>query len=156
MKIQTITGDVRKREFRLVADGREFTFPWARLRLVPSADDPLASVQPEPETGCEAFTYVLESGAEDTVHMDSVLYFNRDPEYMQRLLMYELTLKAMDAVEASGLGKRQLARQLGTSPSQLYRLLDPTNYNKSVGQMLAILNMAGRKVTLQVEEVGPA
>lgn len=50
--------------------------------------------------------------------------------------MHLLTVEARDAVEESGLGKRQIARLLGTSPSQLYRLLDPTYPTKSLGQML--------------------
>jgi hypothetical protein len=46
--------------------------------------------------------------------------------------------------------KRELARRLRTSPSQLYRLLDPTNSAKSVGQMLALLHLVGREVDVVV------
>jgi hypothetical protein len=55
-------------------------------------------------------------------------------------------------VEASGLSKRELARALGTSPTQLYRLLDPTYYGKSIGQMTALLRLVGKDVELVVSD----
>ncbi len=72
------------------------------------------------------------------------------PEYLKELLLYRLSLEARKGVSESGVSKRQLARKLGTSPSQLYRLLDPTNTRKSVGQMLALLHLLGREVELVV------
>ena len=39
----------------------------------------------------------------------------------------------------SKLSRREIIRRLGTSPAQLYRLLDQTNYRKSVDQMLSLL-----------------
>lgn len=75
-----------------------------------------------------------------------------EPEYLQQMLLYQLTAEAADALEESGLGKRQVARLLGTSPSQLYRLLDTTNYSKSVGQMLALLHLVDRDVRVVITE----
>ena len=45
---------------------------------------------------------------------------------MAELTLYRLTLEAQVRLERSGLSVRQVARSLGTSPAQLYRLLDPT------------------------------
>ena len=98
----------------------------------------------------EGFTYRLESGAEDTVHLDAVLEYNRDPGYLNELLLHGLTVETLKALEDSGLSKRELIRRLGTSPSQFYRLLDPTYYGKSVGQMLALLHLLGKEVDLVV------
>jgi hypothetical protein len=56
----------------------------------------------------------------------------------------------LNAMEATGLGKREVARALGTSAAQLYRLLDPTNHSKSIGQMLALLHVLGRRVDVVV------
>ncbi len=39
----------------------------------------------------------------------------------------------------SHLSKREIARRLGTSPAQLYRLLDPTNYRKSLQRLVLLL-----------------
>ena len=57
---------------------------------------------------------------------------------------------ARDAVEESGLSKREMIRRLRTSPSQFYRLLDPTYYGKSAGQMLALLHILGLEVDVVV------
>jgi hypothetical protein len=117
---------------------------------MPTADDPVEEVYPDPELGNEAFTYRLGSGAEDTIHLDSVREMAGDPEYLQGLLVHRLTVEALGGLEESGLGKREISRQLGTSASQLYRLLDPQNSNKSIGQMLALLHLVDREVTLKV------
>ena len=50
-----------------------------------------------------------------------------------------MTLEAQTRVAASPLSKREIVRRLGTSAAQLYRLLDQTNYRKSVDQLLALL-----------------
>ncbi len=154
MKIESATRNERTREVELVAAGRAWSFPYAKLRLQPTGDDPIAELFIDPELGCEAFTYQLRSGAEDTIHMDAVREVNRDPEYLQDLAMHLLTVEAVEAVEESGLGMRQIARLLGTSPTQLYRLLDTTNAKKSLGQMLQLLHLVNREVKITVEPVG--
>lgn len=39
------------------------------------------------------------------------------------------------------LGKRELIRRLGTSATQFHRLLDQSNYSKSIDQLLRLLNV---------------
>lgn len=150
MKISEIRDNARKRSFEIKVGEKEYTFPYAKLRVVPASDDPVAEVFPDPELAEEAFTYRLESGEGDTLHLDAVLEVNKDPDYLQDLLLHRLTIEARNGLEESGLGKRQVARQLGTSPSQLYRLLDPENRAKSLGQMLALLHLVDREVDLVV------
>ncbi len=79
-----------------------------------------------------------------------MLEYNRDPGYLKDLLLHRLTVEARAAMAASGLSKRELIRALDTSASQLYRLLDPTNHSKSVGQMLSLLHLLGREVDVVV------
>ena len=102
----------------------------------------------DPELGREGFTYRLASGAEGSVHIDSVLDVNADPDYLARLELYQLTLEARVRLEASGLSVRQAAERLGTSPPQLYRILDPTNYSKSARQLLAVLALGGASISV--------
>jgi len=135
------------------ADGTEFRFPYARLRVSPDPRESVRDVEVEPELGNEAFTYRLKDGREDTIHLDAVLDYNQDPEYMHGLLLYRLTVEALDALEQTGMSKRELIRALDTSPAQLYRLLDPTNRTKSIGQMMALLHLLGRRVEVTVEAV---
>lgn len=150
MKITKITENARKKAFEIEVGERTYNFPYAKLRLEPSSSNPVAEVFPDPELGEEAFTYRLKSGDEDTIHLDTVLEINKDPDYLQELLLYRLTVEALKGVKESRLGKRQIARQLGTSASQLYRLLDPENSGKSVGQMLALLHLVDRDVDLRI------
>ena len=60
--------------------------------------------------------------------------------------------QAIDRLEASPLSKREIIRRLGTSPAQFYRLLDTTNYRKSVDKMLALLQVLGCEVEVIVRE----
>lgn len=155
MKIGEVNADARKKAFTIRTAGGEYAFPYAKLRVAPSPEDPVETVFPDPDLGREAFTYRLRSGAEDTVHLDEVREFAQDPQYLQELLLHSLTIEARRGLEESGLGKRQVSRLLGTSASQLYRLLDPTNQKKSVGQMLALLHLVDRDVSLVVNKKSP-
>ncbi len=148
MKITKVTADNRRKLFEVATRRATLPFPYAKLRVQPSREDRVVAVFPDPELGREAFTYRLESGDGDTIHIDAVREFNADPEYLGELLLHRLTVEASRAVEESGLSKRQLIRQLGTSASQFYRLLDPTYTGKSVGQLLALLYLVGREVNV--------
>lgn len=146
MKIDNVGANNHKKAFEVRAGEDTYAFPYAKLRLQPSASNRVVESAPDPELGNEAFTYRLESGEEDTVHIDAVLEYNRDPDYLTEILAHRLTLEARAAVEESGLSKRELIRRLGTSPSQFYRLLDPGYPGKSVGQLLALLHLVGKEV----------
>jgi len=149
VKIQSVLANRRLKAFEVETPRGHFTYPFAKVGLVRETPR-VADVYVDEELGGEAFTYRLDSGKEDTVHVEQVLDYNQDPEYLKELLLYKLSVEAQKAVEDSGVSKRELARRLRTSPSQLYRLLDPTNSAKSVGQMLALLHLVGREVDVVV------
>jgi hypothetical protein len=136
----------------VTSSGKSFDFPYAKLAKPPSPSDRVVRAYADPELAREAFTYVLESGAEESVHVDSVLEYNEDPEHLNHLLLYKLTLEAERRVAKSGLSKRELTRRLRTSAAQLYRLLDPTNTTKSIGQMIALLRAVGCDVEVVVKK----
>lgn len=125
--------------------------PYARLPLPPQPGDPVVEAYVDPELGNEAFTYRLASGRGDSVHVDAVLDYNRDPATMRSLLLYRLTVEAQQRVQDCDLSKRELIRRLGTSASQFYRLLDQTNYRKSVDQMLVLLQVLDCDVELVIK-----
>lgn len=155
MKIKSVTPDNRRRRFEVVTSRGALGFPYARCDPAPSPTDRVAEVFVDPELGREAFTYRLVSGAEGSVHIDSVLDYNADPTYLARLDLYRLTLAAKTRFDASGRTVRATATALGTSPPQLYRLLDPTNYTKSASQLLALLGLLGCEVEVR-ERTGAA
>jgi len=152
MKIKKVLPNNRKKAFEVIVNGKPLLFPYARLRVRPDADNRVVKAFVDPELGNEAFTYTLAQGQEDSVHMDQVLEYNKDPNYFRDLLIYKLTLEAQKCLEASGLSRREIIRRLGTSASQLYRLLDQTNYRKSVAQLLGLLNILGCEVDLIVKQ----
>ncbi len=148
MKIQKVTANNRRRCFDVRVSRGILPFPYKRCDPTPSPSDRVADVVVDRDLGREGFTYRLESGAEGSVHVDSVLDVNGDPEYLARLELYRLTLEAKARLEATGLSIRQASERLATSPTQLYRLLDPTNYTKSARQLLAVLALGGATVTV--------
>ncbi len=85
------------------------------------------------------------------MHIDQVLEYNEDPKYLADLLTYKLSLEAQRGIESSGLSRRQVAKRLKTSLPQLYRLLDPTNTNKSMNQLVALLHILNRDVDIVIK-----
>jgi hypothetical protein len=150
VKILRVRANHRQKVFEVVTPRGEYTYPFARLEQATGAGQRVAEVFVDEELAEEAFTYRLESGEVDSIHIEQVLDYNRDPEYLKEVFLYQLTLEARKGVAECGISKRELARKLGTSPSQLYRLLDQTNTRKSVGQMLALLHLLDRRVELVV------
>lgn len=150
MKIRSVKANNRRKVFEVTAAKKRLLFPFARLEVRPTPSDPIAKVFVDQELGAEGLTYVLQSGREGTVHIEDVLEYNQDPDYLRDLLLYRLTLEAQKAVAATPLAKREIIRRLGTSPAQLYRLLDQTNYRKSVDQLLRLLQALDRDVELVV------
>ena len=115
--------------------------PYAKSDPAPMASDPVVSVGVDDELGAEAFTYSLKSGRVGSIHVEQVLEYNEDPAYMRDLLLYSLTVEAERRVAESPLTRREIIRRLGTSPAQFYRLLDPTNYRKSIDKVIELLRV---------------
>jgi len=139
MKIHSVRLNNRRRAFEVRTRRGKLLLPYTRLNPAPTADDPAVEVRIDEDLGREAFSYTLASGGEGTVHIEQVLEYNRDPGYMRNLLLYKLTLEAQNRIEHSSLSKREIIRRLGTSPAQFYRLLDSTNYRKSMDKLLSLL-----------------
>ena len=150
MKIQSVTHNNRKRAFQVKMSKNVFDLPYSRVDPQPSPANPITRVFVDKELGGEGFTYVLESGKEGTIHGEQVLEYNQNPHYLRDTLLYKLTIEAQKRVEASALSKREIIRRLGTSATQFYRLLDQTNYRKSVDQLLSLLHVLDCDVDLLV------
>jgi hypothetical protein len=152
VKITSVTANNRKRAFEVKTRRGQWPFPYSRAEPEPTPSDPIVELYIDPELGREGFTYLLASGAEGSVHIDHVLDYNEEPGYMRDLLLYNLTCEALDRLETTSLSKREIIRRLGTSPAQFYRLIDPTNYRKSVDKMLALLQVLGCEVEVVVRD----
>lgn len=153
MKIEAVDLNNRKKAFAVTLDDRRvLEFPYARLHPPLGRKERVESASVDPELAAEAFGYRTSAGAEGVVHVEQVLEYNSDPDHLRDLAVYELTLEAQKRVELSGLSKREMIRRLGTSATQFYRLLDQTNYTKSIGQLLALLQILDCQVEFVVRE----
>jgi len=141
VKITKVAPNNRKKAFEIHTRRKSYTLPYVEARPSPTRDNRVVEVHVDDEMGREGFAYVLESGDEGAIHVDHVLEYNKDPSYAADMLLYKLTLWAQEAAKRSHLSTRELIRRLGTSPSQYYRLLDQTNYRKSIRQLLALLHL---------------
>ena len=150
MKIRGVQINNRRRAFEIRASSRRFVLPFAKVDPRPTAADPVVRAFVDKEIGSEGFGYVLRSGREGTAHIEQVLEYNKDPDYLRDQLLYRLTLEAQKRVAASRLSRRELIRRLGTSATQFYRLLDQTNYRKSLDQLVSLLQILDCDVKLVV------
>ena len=152
MKLRRVVVNNRKRAIELVTrSGKVYPVPYAKLRPRPTAKNRIREAYVDKELGNEAVTYILESGDEGAVHVDHALEYNQDPNTLAGLLIHKLTVEALRRADRSGLSRRELARRLGTSVPQLYRLLDPTNTRKSVSQLLSLLHVLDCEVDFVVK-----
>jgi hypothetical protein len=150
VRIRAVGYNNRKRLFDVRVGPSILAFPYSKAEPMPAAEDPVVRVSVDEELGREGFTFDLASGRAGTVHVDQVLEYNQDPSYLRDQILYRLTLEAQHRVAASPLSKREIARRLRTSAAQLYRLLDQTNYSKSVDQLISLLKVLDSEVELVV------
>jgi hypothetical protein len=151
MKIRAVRANNRRKAFELATPKARFLYPFAKLDPRPSPGDPIVKVWVDKELASEAVTYVQASGREGTVHIEQVLEYNKDPDFLRDRLLYRLTLEAQKRAAASALPRREIIRRLGTSATQFYRLLDQTNYSKSVDQLVSLLQILDCEVELVVK-----
>jgi predicted XRE-type DNA-binding protein len=153
LKIRRVVVNQRKAQLEIVAaNGTVFPLPFSQLSPRPTSTNRIREAYPDKDLAKEAVTYVLESGAEGSVHLDAVLEYNQDPHTMSELLLHQLTVQAQTRIAQSGLSRREVARRLGTSLPQLYRLLDPANATKSLNQMISLLHVLGCEVSVVVKK----
>lgn len=150
MKIKSVSANNHKKCFEIETPKGELVLPFSKSGLVPTASNRVAEVYVDREMGNEGITYVLDSGDENSIPLDAFLDYNRDPEYLSKLLLHRLTIDALDRIKTSKLSRRELARKLSTSPAQLYRLLDPANQTKTVDQMIKLLAALGYELEYKI------
>jgi hypothetical protein len=150
VKIRSVQINNRRKAFEVRTSARRLLIPFAKVAPKPTASNPVVRTYVDKEIGSEGFGYVLRSGREGTVHIEQVLEYNKDPDHLRDQLLYRLTLEAQKRVDASALSRREIIRRLRTSAAQFYRLLDQTNYRKSVDQLVSLLQVLDCDVQLHV------
>lgn len=150
MKIKAVRANNHKKAFEVTLPDGLLEFPYSRSDPAPTSTDPIQQVYIDDELAREGFTYILESDREGSVLADQVLDYNEDPKYMRDLLLYNLTVEALKRIEARRVSKNEIRRRMGTSASQLARLLDTTNKTKSVDKMITLLSALDCEVDVTV------
>jgi hypothetical protein len=152
MKIHNVKFSNHRKDFEVNTGRRIYYYPYAELRLQPSSGNVIREVSIDRASRNQSFIYILQSGDEGTVHIDHVLDYNFQPEQLRKRVLKALTKEARRRIKRSVLSKRALVRRLGTSASQLYRLLDPDNQNKSIDRVLDLLEALECDVEITVKD----
>ena len=150
MKIKSVRVNNRKKAIEIETPKGWLALPFSKLEIAPTAKNKVTDLYVDKELASKAITYTLASGDEASVHLDAFLDYNKDPDFLRDLVLHKLTVEAVHLMKKSTLSKQEVIRRLRTSPSQLYRLLDPTNYRKSVDEMLKLLSVLGYRIEWQI------
>jgi len=149
--LSAVVSNAHKQAFEVEIEGSTpMEYPYSQCCPPPTRDDPVARVELDPELGFTGFVYFLDSGSEGVVLSDHILRYIRDPAYLVDEMLYELSCEAKSRLERSPIGIRALSRRLETSPAQIYRLVDPTNYGKTLDQMVRLLAALEAEVRLLI------
>ena len=125
-------------------------YPFALLDPQPSVYDRFDRWYTDEAQEQSRIWYVLHSGKKGVLTVEQVLEFYREPSDLKQRMLSELTLAALEEIKNTGFSQRQILKRLRTSPSQLSRILDPSNERKSVDGILALLEVLGCKVDVRV------
>lgn len=130
--------DNRKKSFRLrYTSGLQMECPYSALGI----HGKVVEAAPDSEASRHAFYFILANGKKEFVPFDQPLHIAQHPEYVKEQTLYEVTKQLHQFIKQSRVPKRELARRLGTSLSQLARLLDTTNYNKDLARLIELAVM---------------
>lgn len=149
--------DLRKKCFTISLSNKKtysLPFSWIESEVRPTVENKIIKAYIDPELANQCLTYVLSSDPNDEhpIHIDNFLYYNKEPHFMRDMCLYQLSCEAKDLFKKSDLSKNEITRRLKTSPSQLSRLLDQTNYKKSVDEMLRLISVLGYTVELKIKK----
>jgi hypothetical protein len=79
----------RRKDFEVRASGKKYAFPYVKAGPTPTSEDQVTQAYVDKELGGEGFTYELQSGNTGTVHVEQVVEYNRDPNYLRDLMLYK-------------------------------------------------------------------
>ena len=148
-KFKKVTCDNKKRVFHLeYTSGLKTECPYSALGIHAKVVESV----PDAETGGHSFYFVLENGKKDYVPFDQPLHIAQNPEYVREQTLYEVTKQLNEFIKKAEVSKRELARRLGTSLSQLSRLLDTTNYNKELSRLIELASILNYEFTWQFKK----
>lgn len=127
-------------------------FPFANADPALPHQDAIETLFIDTEAARAAFTYVLGSGREGTIHVEQVLEYNLDPTYLRALLLYRLTRRSPEHNRRTTVIEAEIdapAQDIGCAVESPSR---QTNNRKSVERLIRVLYVLGRDVDLVVRD----
>ena len=152
-KIKKVANNRKKKLIEIDTAKGEFSIPYSKLMISPTKKIGIDKIYVDKELGSTAVTYELEDGRVDSIPLDAFLDFNKDPDYLREIELHRLTVTAIQYVEDSGMSKREIARRMKTSMSQLSRILNTSNQTKTFDQLIKLFNVLGAEVKIKIEDV---
>ena len=143
-KIKDVEFDNKKRLFHLeYTSGLKVECPYSALGI----QGKVVEAAPDKEVGRHSFYFILENGKKGFVPYDQPLHIIQNPEYVKHQTLFEVTKQLNEFIVNENVSKRELCRRLGTSMTQLLRLLDTTNYTKELSRLIEIAAMLNYEFT---------
>jgi len=139
--------DITLREGRTLT---RYALPFSALKGKQiSARNRFVSIDIDAELGGHGATYALADGTRGDLPADFVLYVC-DPTYDWSPIN-QLKRVLRNKLDASELSVRVVADALGTSPSQVVRLLEENRGSKQLLQLLKLADLAGYRVAFTLK-----
>lgn len=149
-KFRRVEFDNKKRLFRLgYTSGLKVECPYSALGI----RGKVVEAAPDKEVGRHSFYFILDDGKKDYVPFDQPLHIAQHPEYVRQQTLYEVTRQLSEFIAREKVPKRELARRLGTSMSQLLRLLDTTNDKKELSRLIELAAMLNYEFKWEFKKV---
>ncbi len=148
-KFKNVEFDNKKKVFYLeYTSGLKLECPYSALGI----KNKVVEAGPDEETGQHSFYFILDNNRTDFVPFDQPLHIVQNPEYVKQETLYEVTKQLNEFVTTAKIPKRELARRLGTSLSQLARLLDTTDYKKELSRLIELGTILNYEFTWQFKK----
>ncbi len=147
--IKSVNVNNYAKKITIEVKGDVYNIPFAKLTTQPTRQNPVIEIFVDQELASEAVTYMLKNGEVDSIPFDAFLDYNRNPDYLKKMFLFEMTNVALNKLKSTQLSKNEICKRLRTSPSQLARLLDPTNTKKTMDKMLELLVILGADIQLK-------
>lgn len=144
---------MKLRKFEIVSEGLLLT-PWRggalcmpakRMNPRPTVRNPIVAAAWDPDIGRNGVAYRLRNGREGVVVWDQALDANRDPEYLATMQLHRARAAAVTLLRrhTEGMSVREIAKRIGTSTSQVQRMLagEPTASLDAIIRALGLLGV---------------
>jgi hypothetical protein len=139
-KFRSVQFNNRKKVFHLIyTSGLEVDCPYSAI----SVKKNVVEAGPDKEVGNHSFYFILEDGYTGYVPYDQPLHIINHPDYVKEEIMWRVTIQLRDVIASKNISKREIARRMNTSVTQINRLLDQTNYNKDLSRLIEMAAIIG-------------